>query len=199
LPEFGREHEDQLQSLDTARRCGAPAAFDECDVLLQWQRRWRRCEYRRQHDAQAHVPRVKMQPKVMQMLRAVLSAPNRADHERLLKSAITACTKMRPKRATSPAPNVPARLTILDRPGEACALPHGQRPGAGQKDTSSPGARADIGSSRELPAAPGHRRRQRNRRVPGGRQDRADAEANPRNRSPLDAPLKSEFGSDFAS
>lgn len=79
---------------------------------------WQRCQFHLQQNAQAYVPRLEMRGEVGQALRAVFTAPNRAEAERLLKLAITTYEKTAPKLATWMETNVPEGLTAFDLPIE---------------------------------------------------------------------------------
>lgn len=79
---------------------------------------WQRCQFHLQQNAQAYVPRLEMRVEVGQSLRAVFTAPNRAEAERLLKLAVANYAKTAPKLATWMEANVPEGLTVFDLPIE---------------------------------------------------------------------------------
>lgn len=79
---------------------------------------WQRCQFHLQQNAQAYVPRLEMRGEVGQTLRAVFTAPNRAEAERLLKLAVAHYEKPAPKLATWMEANVPEGLTVFDLPIE---------------------------------------------------------------------------------
>ncbi len=79
---------------------------------------WQRCQFHLQQNAQAYVSRLQMRGEVGQALRAVFTAPNRAEAERMLKLAITSYEKTAPKLTAWMETNVPEGLTLFELPIE---------------------------------------------------------------------------------
>lgn len=79
---------------------------------------WQRCQFHLQQNAQAYVPRLEMRTEVAQTLRAVFTAPNRGEAERLLKGAISTYQKTAPKLAAWMETSVPEGLAIFELPIE---------------------------------------------------------------------------------
>lgn len=79
---------------------------------------WQRCQFHLQQNAQAYVPRLEMRNEVAQALRAVFTAPHRAEAERLLKLGIATYEKTAPQLAQWMEANVPEGLTIFELPLE---------------------------------------------------------------------------------
>ena len=79
---------------------------------------WQRCQFHLQQNAQAYVPRLEMRTEVAAALRAVFTAPNRVEAERLLKGSIATYAKTAPKLAAWMEANVPEGLAIFELPLE---------------------------------------------------------------------------------
>lgn len=79
---------------------------------------WQRCQFHLQQNAQAYVPRLEMKTEVAHALRAVFTAPNRTEAERLLKGTLTTYQKTAPKLAAWMEANVPEGLAIFELPLE---------------------------------------------------------------------------------
>ena len=79
---------------------------------------WQRCQFHLQQNAQAYVPRLEMKTEVARSLRAVFNAPDRAEAERLLRTAIATYEKSAPKLSTWMETNVPEALTVFELPVE---------------------------------------------------------------------------------
>jgi len=77
---------------------------------------WQRCQFHLQQNAQAYVPRLEMRTEVAQALRAVFTAPNRVEAERLLQLGIATYAKTAPKLALWMEANVPEGLAIFELP-----------------------------------------------------------------------------------
>jgi transposase-like protein len=74
---------------------------------------WQRCQFHLQRNAQAYVPKQDMRAAVAQTLRAIFTAPEREEAERLLKLAITKFEKTAPKLATWMEENLHEGLTVF--------------------------------------------------------------------------------------
>lgn len=79
---------------------------------------WQRCQFHLQQNAQAYVPRLELKTEVARSLRAVFNAPDRAEAERLLRSAIGSYAKSAPKLSAWMETNVPEALTVFELPVE---------------------------------------------------------------------------------
>lgn len=77
---------------------------------------WQRCQFHLQQNAQAHVPKQALKSQIASDLRAVLTAANRAEADRLLSMTITRYEKEAPDLATWMANNVPESLTVFEFP-----------------------------------------------------------------------------------
>jgi len=62
--------------------------------------KWQRCQFHLQQNAQSYVPRKDMKRKVASRIRAIFTAPDRAEAERLLKAFIRDHEKSAPKLAS---------------------------------------------------------------------------------------------------
>lgn len=74
---------------------------------------WQRCQFHLQRNAQAYVPKQDMKAAVAQTLRAIFTAPEREEAERLLKLAITKFEKTAPKLATWMEENLHEGLAVF--------------------------------------------------------------------------------------
>ena len=79
---------------------------------------WQRCQFHLQQNAQAHVPKQSLKKQVANELRSVLTAPSRAEADRLLNMVVTSYEKEAPLLAKWMAENVPESLTVFDFPEE---------------------------------------------------------------------------------
>ncbi len=82
---------------------------------------WQRCQFHLQQNAQAYVTRLDQRKPVAQRIRAIFSAPDRAEAERLLKQAIEAWSADAPRLAQWAENNLLEGFTVFD-------LPLAQRP-----------------------------------------------------------------------
>jgi transposase-like protein len=77
---------------------------------------WQRCQFHLQRNAQAHVPKQGMKAEVAADLRAVFTAPYRADAEEHLRKVVAKYEKTAPKLAEWLEANVPEGLSIFSFP-----------------------------------------------------------------------------------
>jgi putative transposase len=77
---------------------------------------WQRCQFHLQHNAQAYVPRQHLKKQVASDLKAIFTAPDCHEAQRLLKQAVERYAKEAPKLAQWMEHNVPEGLTVMSRP-----------------------------------------------------------------------------------
>lgn len=88
---------------------------------------WQRCQFHLQRNAQAYVPRQDMKAAVAQTLRAIFTAPEREEAERLLKLAIAKFEKTAPRLATWMEENLHEGLAVFAfDPAQSRAAAHQQ-------------------------------------------------------------------------
>lgn len=95
---------DDHAGLKAARRAVLPAVP------------WQRCQFHLQQNAAQFVTRQEARKTVAAQLRTIFNAPDRAEAERLLKSALEAWRKEHPKLAEWAELAVPESLTVFDFP-----------------------------------------------------------------------------------
>lgn len=121
------EHEvhwrDFLQNLTARGLHGIRLIISDAHAGLKNARRavfpsvpWQRCQFHLQQNAQAHVPKQSLKGQVASDLKAVLTAANRAEAERLLTITIHRYEKEAPALASWMADNIPEGLTVFDFP-----------------------------------------------------------------------------------
>jgi len=74
------------------------------------------CHFFLQQHVQTYVSQLYMTTEVRQALRAVFTAPNRAEAEQLLKLPIGTCAKTAPKHSAWRKANAPVGLTVFAWP-----------------------------------------------------------------------------------
>jgi len=77
---------------------------------------WQRCQFHLQQNAQAYVPRLEQRKPVAQTIRAIFTAPDLAEAQRLLKQAIEAWTTEAPKLAAWAEENLPEGFATFGLP-----------------------------------------------------------------------------------
>ena len=77
---------------------------------------WQRCQFHLQQNAQAYVPTQEMKPIVAQDIRAILTAGDRDEADRLIKRAIEKYHRTMPKLAAWMETALPEGLTVLSFP-----------------------------------------------------------------------------------
>ncbi|HBY98798.1 MAG TPA: hypothetical protein DEP84_33440 [Chloroflexi bacterium] len=77
---------------------------------------WQRCQFHRQQNAQADVPRQELKTEVAADIRAIFNARDRAEADRLLATPVQKYAKSAPKLATWLETNIPEGLTVLAFP-----------------------------------------------------------------------------------
>ena len=77
---------------------------------------WQRCQFHLQQNAQAYVTRLDQRKPVAQRIRAIFSAPDKAEAERLLRQAIELWGKEAPKLAAWAEQNLPMGFAVFDQP-----------------------------------------------------------------------------------
>jgi len=77
---------------------------------------WQRCQFHLQQNAQAHVPKQSMKKEVASDIRAVITAPNKKEAERLLKLTVNKYESIASDLATWMEENIPESLTIMTFP-----------------------------------------------------------------------------------
>jgi len=75
--------------------------------------KWQRCQFHLQQNAQSYVPRKDMKSKVASRIRAIFTAPDRAEAERLLKVFIRDHEKSAPKLASWAERALPEGFTVF--------------------------------------------------------------------------------------
>jgi len=75
--------------------------------------KWQRCQFHLQQNAQSYVPRKDMKRKVASRIRAIFTAPDRAEAERLLKAFIRDHEKSAPKLASWAETALPEGFTVF--------------------------------------------------------------------------------------
>lgn len=74
---------------------------------------WQRCQFHLQQNAQSYVPRQDMKRKVASRIRAILTAPDQSEAERLLKAFISDYEKSAPKLANWAETALPEGFTVF--------------------------------------------------------------------------------------
>ena len=77
---------------------------------------WQRCQFHLQQNAQAYVPRKRMQSQVAEDLRTIFNAPDRSAAEAYLGKAVQKYEKSAPQLATWMESNIPEGLTVFSFP-----------------------------------------------------------------------------------
>lgn len=114
-----------LQSLTQRGLHGVELIISDAHAGLQQARRavfggipWQRCQFHLQQNAQAYVTRKTMKKKVAADIRAIFTAPNRQEAERLLAMSVQNYEQTASKLATWMEENIPQGLTVFDFPSE---------------------------------------------------------------------------------
>ncbi len=77
---------------------------------------WQRCQFHLQQNAQAYVPRQELKAAVAADIRAIFTAPNRADADSLLARTVQKYAKTASKLATWLETAIPEGLTVFTLP-----------------------------------------------------------------------------------
>jgi len=77
---------------------------------------WQRCQFHLQQNAQAYVPRQELKSEVAADIRAIFTAPNRADADSLLARTVQKYAKTASKLATWLETAIPEGLTVFNLP-----------------------------------------------------------------------------------
>lgn len=77
---------------------------------------WQRCQFHLQQNAQAYVPRQELKAEVAAAIRAIFTAPNRADADALLARTVQTYTKTASKLASWLETAIPEGLTVFAFP-----------------------------------------------------------------------------------
>jgi len=77
---------------------------------------WQRCQFHLQQNAQAHVPRVDLRPKVAEDIRSIFNSPDRPAAELRLKQICSRYAKSAPNLATWMEENLPQGFTVFALP-----------------------------------------------------------------------------------
>jgi len=91
---------------------GLRAARQACFSGVPWQR----CQFHLMQNALSHVPSEAIRDEVVADLRDVFAAPDRAEADRRLQSAVAKCADQAPKLADWMEANVPESLTVFCLP-----------------------------------------------------------------------------------
>ena len=119
---------------------------------------WQRCQFHLMQNAMAYVPNEAMQDEVTADLRDIFDAPDRAEADRRITTAVNKYTKTASKLADWMENNVPESLTVF------CLPARQSRPYANQQHARTPEPRAETPHpcgqylpKRRLPATLGQR------------------------------------------
>lgn len=112
-----------LQSLVQRGLTGVQLIVSDAHDGLQTARRavfggvpWQRCQFHLQQNAQAYVPRQELKAEVAADIRAIFTAPNRADADSLLARTVQKYAKTASKLATWRETAIPEGLTVFSLP-----------------------------------------------------------------------------------
>lgn len=112
-----------LQSLVQRGLTGVQLIVSDAHEGLQAARRavfggvpWQRCQFHLQQNAQAYVPRQELKAEVAADIRAIFTAPNRADADSLLARTVQKYAKTASKLATWLETAIPEGLTVFNLP-----------------------------------------------------------------------------------
>lgn len=112
-----------LQSLVQRGLTGVQLIVSDAHDGLQAARRavfggapWQRCQFHLQQNAQAYVPRQEMKAEAAADIRAIVTAPNRADADNLLARTVQQYAKTASKPATWLETVIPEGLTVFSLP-----------------------------------------------------------------------------------
>jgi len=77
---------------------------------------WQRCQVHLQRNATAYVPKIEMRPKVARDIRAIFTAPDRAEADRLLRMTVDRYSESAPRLSEWMEVNIPEGLNVFSMP-----------------------------------------------------------------------------------